>query len=191
MKQIRLLALAGVFVGGLLSTAEAALVDLTVTPDDCNTTYTCWTSNDNSNLSASDVETITGATGLLSYYKQDQGAGSDSGTFADSYETTFDNIPADPEDALIELLAGEDPITCGTCFLVVKDGNNAPAQYIFDLSGLGMLNSIDMNDFWPQNGAISHVEIFGSVSAVPVPAAIWLFGTALVGFAGMARRTKV
>lgn len=30
-----------------------------------------------------------------------------------------------------------------------------------------------------------------SVSAVPVPAAIWLFGSALVGFVGMSRRTSV
>jgi len=29
------------------------------------------------------------------------------------------------------------------------------------------------------------------VSAVPVPAAFWLFGTALIGFIGMSRRTKV
>ena len=30
-----------------------------------------------------------------------------------------------------------------------------------------------------------------SVSAVPVPAAIWLFGTALVGFIGMSRQRKI
>jgi hypothetical protein len=29
------------------------------------------------------------------------------------------------------------------------------------------------------------------VSAVPVPAAVWLFGTALIGFVGMSRRRKV
>jgi hypothetical protein len=31
----------------------------------------------------------------------------------------------------------------------------------------------------------------GNVGAVPVPAAVWLFGTALIGFIGMSRRTKV
>jgi len=30
-----------------------------------------------------------------------------------------------------------------------------------------------------------------AVSAVPIPAAIWLFGTALIGFVGMSRRTSV
>jgi hypothetical protein len=30
-----------------------------------------------------------------------------------------------------------------------------------------------------------------SVSAVPVPAAVWLFGTALIGFVGMSRRRKI
>ena len=30
-----------------------------------------------------------------------------------------------------------------------------------------------------------------SMSPVPVPAAIWLFGTALIGFVGMSRKTKV
>jgi len=36
-------------------------------------------------------------------------------------------------------------------------------------------------------GAITTVAI----PAVPVPAAFWLFGTALIGFVGMARKTKV
>jgi hypothetical protein len=31
----------------------------------------------------------------------------------------------------------------------------------------------------------------GRVPPVPVPAAVWLFGTALIGFVGMSRRTKV
>jgi len=30
-----------------------------------------------------------------------------------------------------------------------------------------------------------------TVSPVPVPAAVWLFGTALIGFVGMSRRTKI
>ena len=29
------------------------------------------------------------------------------------------------------------------------------------------------------------------IGAVPVPAAVWLFGTALIGFVGMSRRTSV
>jgi len=31
-------------------------------------------------------------------------------------------------------------------------------------------------------------SLAGNVSAVPVPAAIWLFGTGLIGLAGIARR---
>jgi hypothetical protein len=37
----------------------------------------------------------------------------------------------------------------------------------------------------------SHWTEYGAVSAVPVPAAAWLFGTALIGFIGFSRRTKV
>ena len=37
----------------------------------------------------------------------------------------------------------------------------------------------------------SHSSEFGRVSPVPVPAAVWLFGTALIGFIGFSRRTKV
>jgi len=31
---------------------------------------------------------------------------------------------------------------------------------------------------------------YGDVSAVPVPAAVWLFGSGLVGLVGIARRKK-
>ena len=33
--------------------------------------------------------------------------------------------------------------------------------------------------------------VTGPPPAVPIPAAVWLFGTALIGFVGMSRRTKV
>jgi hypothetical protein len=191
MKKMQFLALAIFLVSGYSVSAQAALVDIALTPADCNTTYTCWTTDDNSNLSLAEIETITGASDLQSLYKQDVGAGSDSGSFAASYQTSFANSSTDPEDALIVLVAGMDPIDCGICYLVVKDGNHSPAQYIFNLSMLGMINSLSATNFWPQGGAISHVEIVGKLSPVPVPAAVWLFGTALIGFIGLSRRTKV
>ena len=36
-----------------------------------------------------------------------------------------------------------------------------------------------------------YAELNISISPVPVPAAVWLFGTALIGFIGMSRRTNV
>ena len=39
-------------------------------------------------------------------------------------------------------------------------------------------------------GSVDQMRII-TVSAVPVPAAVWLFGTALIGFIGMSRRRKV
>jgi hypothetical protein len=51
------------------------------------------------------------------------------------------------------------------------------------LSGLWYIN-IHTDAFGPG-------EIRGQVNVVPVPAAVWLFGTALIGFVGMSRRRKV
>jgi hypothetical protein len=47
---------------------------------------------------------------------------------------------------------------------------------------------------WEVNpGVLSdgNVKLNINVSAVPVPAAVWLFGTALIGFVGMSRRTSI
>ncbi|MCP4767667.1 MAG: VPLPA-CTERM sorting domain-containing protein [Gammaproteobacteria bacterium] len=43
----------------------------------------------------------------------------------------------------------------------------------------------------PNNGPAIHGRFITDVSPVPVPAAVWLFGTALLGFVGMSRRRKV
>jgi hypothetical protein len=82
-----------------------------------------------------------------------------------------------------------------------------PITWNLDLAALGILgdlNDSNTNDngFWIQLGFGSDYYTRGkntaeyltaalTVSPVPVPAAIWLFGTALIGFVGMSRRTKV
>ncbi len=72
-----------------------------------------------------------------------------------------------------------------------------PFVWSLDLAALGTLD----NDFWIQLGFGSDTSgnrarntaeyLSASISAVPVPAAFWLFGTALIGFIGVSRRTKI
>ena len=93
-------------------------------------------------------------------YKQNVG-GSEEGSLAGSYTTTFSNSPADPADALIDYISG--PIVNPTRYLLVKDGNQDPAWYLFNLSTLGWNGTEDLvlTGFWPQQGAISHVSLYG------------------------------
>lgn len=77
-------------------------------------------------------------------------------------------------------------------YILFKIGNASSAGKHFFLSILspGVINiSFDKNG--QKGGGFSHYAEFGSFSAVPVPAAAWLFGTALLGFIGISRRTKV
>ena len=54
------------------------------------------------------------------------------------------------------------------------------------------LNPIDGGSWYNISIAVAEGDrIPGNIPAVPVPAAFWLFGTALIGFIGMSRRTKV
>ena len=62
------------------------------------------------------------------------------------------------------------------------------APLILDgLLDLSFLTSLTVTDNVTISGNIS----FDEVSAVPVPAAVWLFGTALIGLVGLSRRRKV
>ena len=140
--------------------------------------------------------------GLLSLlYKNDVGEGEKDGApFDPWYETTYANTPDDPSGATIAWQGmGMDPsISCPECYLFVKGGRSQdPNVYIFNLgtaADLALWNGTDdlvLENFWPAQGAISHVAIYGFVSEIPVPAAFWLFGTALIGFIGISRRTRV
>jgi hypothetical protein len=80
-------------------------------------------------------------------------------------------------------------------FLGVANGNTTSN---FDLASIlftGNVNAIkvvglDNNGSSPGFDLTFIQGLEGSVSVVPVPAAVWLFGTALIGFVGLGKRRK-
>ena len=115
------------------------------------------------------------------------GVGIDEMAFMDDYKTTFDD---DNSDALIEWL-GPDIITDATHFLV-KDGNNDPSWYLFDIAGWDGMEDIQLTGFWPAQGSISHISIFGgdgdTTTDVPEPGTLALMGVGLMGLGAVRRR---
>jgi hypothetical protein len=135
-----------------------------------------------------DILSITGETADLLY--KDNVGGSEEGmaNFMASYETTYFNTALDPMDAQITYVGGD--IMADANWLVVKDGDTAPSWYLFDISAWDGVETISLNNFWPQQGAISHISIFGSDTVkVPEPGTLALFGLGLLGL-GLVRRRK-
>jgi hypothetical protein len=134
---------------------------------------------------------------VYEYYKADVPKVSsdpvvESGTYASYYDTTFMNDPVDPRDADIVWNGSDDAhYIVPSMYLLVKDGNQTPAWYLFDLSSQwdGKAD-LQLRDFWPGGGAISHVTIYGGQTPVPEPATMILFGTGLAGLAGIMRKKR-
>lgn len=118
-------------------------------------------------------------------------ATTEEGSFLGSYDTLFDNEPLDPSDAAISYTGGAS-ISCGVCYLVIKDGNMNPSYYFIDLALLGWNGTEDiiLDGFWPGRGAISFVAIFGTPGrSVPEPGTLGLLGLGLAGMGiGLRRR---
>jgi hypothetical protein len=110
-----------------------------------------------------DIDAAIAATigGAVELYKQNVGGG-ESGALAGSYTTTFLNSPLDPKDATIVYNSGN--IVGSPAWSLVKDGNQTPAWYLFDLTALGWNGTETLNylDFWPNQGAISHISLYGT-----------------------------
>jgi hypothetical protein len=178
MKRFALLAPLALLSLAPLSANALLIIDPAITP-------AALTGNQTSQAQIDVV--IAGALGTsIEIYKQNVGAG-ESGSFASSYKTTFSNSATDPEDALIEYVGGA---VASATHLLVKDGNQEPAWYLFAISGWNGIESISLENFWPQQGAISHVTLYGggTTTRVPEPGTMGLLGAGLLAFGFMRRR---
>lgn len=63
-------------------------------------------------------------------------------------------------------------------------------DFTIDLAGTGLLNGDELALRWEFTCANDVIEGAVGVPAVPVPAAVWLFGSGLIGLVGIARRKK-
>lgn len=161
-----------------------------ITPGDCNIGVNCWTSDNNSQPTADSIEALVGtSTDLFMHYKAEVDGSNEEGPLAGFYETIFSNSATDPEDALIRYIMGES-IQCTDCYLSIKDGNQSPALYVFDISSWNGVESISLEGFWPGNGAISNIAIWGSATSVPEPSTLAMLGIGLFGIGLAARRRK-
>lgn len=169
---------------GVASQAQALSISPSTTP--------VWYSNTTPALNAAAVASIVSSPVTLALvYKQDYGGG-EGGTAAGLYSTSFVNTTG-PSGATISWDGPSMAISCPTCYVVVKDGNNTPAQYLFTLNSWNGTENLNFSGFWPTNGSISHIAIYnnvtssggGSIAAIPEPEtyAMLLAGLGLVGFA--------
>lgn len=148
-------------------------------------------------------------TQLSLLYKSEADGGADSGSFAGSYNTTYG--PGDGA-ATISHVIGQAIITfpsptLNEVWLVIKDGKHTPYVYAIDFDQ--QLNDADpkttwngteqilLSGFWPDDGAISHIALFGGLDpsrptstggegGVPEPATLAIWGLGL-GIAGLVR----
>jgi hypothetical protein len=114
----------------------------------------------------------------------------EDGVLAGSYSTVFSNTSSDPSNATITYIAG--PYVGPTAWALVKDGNNSPAWYLFNLTALGWNGTalLEFQDFWPAQGAISHVSLYGGSVVPDGGSMVMLLGLGLMGLAGVRRLMK-
>lgn len=90
--------------------------------------------------------------------------------------------------ASLEIL-GQDLIGQALGIRLLNQNTDLSASFPPQFPPAGSNQDPNVSVGWSSEVDFDNVRL--SVSAVPVPAAVWLFGTALIGFVGMSRRRKV
>ena len=112
------------------------------------------------------------------------------GPFEDDYK--FNGSHTSSNNKIMIEKAKATPLTCPDCFLVLYGADEEDPIWTIDISAWDGTSVLHINDFYLGDGdkiGVSKVELYG-VSAVPIPAAVWLFGSGLLGLVGVARRKK-
>lgn len=169
--------------------------------EQANTTtgYNCWLNPAKGDLGyinnpkVSDFSTITGLTSPADFrelYKMEADPLLESGGLWDSYNTTFTDGDGTKGQLLSGAIINNDgpySASCPNCYLLVKDGNQAPTWYLFDLGYWDGIENIILSDFWLGKGAISHVSIWG----VPEPGMVGLLAIGLLGMVVVRRKPRI
>jgi len=118
--------------------------------------------------------------------------GTEEGSFKESYSTLWNLSDLTPESFAIRYDGG---FSFTPSYLLVKDGNASPNWYLYDVQGWNF--TIYGRGFFPNQGSISHVSVYGRTCPKPpenqVPdggATATLLGLACAGMAIAKRRTR-
>jgi VPDSG-CTERM motif len=183
-----------VIVLGVSSQAQALAISVSPSTTACPASPVCLLGSGNQTSTPDILAAIAALGATTEVYKQDVGAGSDSGTYASSYTTTFQNTPDDPSGFLIQYVSGQPVLTANPVYLLVEDGSATPAWYLFQINntnaivGWGGTANITGTNFWPAQGSISHVALYTGTSTVPDGGSMtMLLGIGLMGLAAVRR----
>lgn len=170
---------------GVVAASEKVAIDVLADYDMTGATSATGShagSIDGSESPASDIWEFFGGTGM--HYTTSAMTDNEDGTVDMSgWTVTWNGIPGIPMGGDGANFAGDTGLatfSCGMC----EVGDAFTLDYsahvpLGDASGFGGV------------GYALHLEgTIAAVSSVPVPAAVWLFGSGLVGLAGVARRKK-
>jgi len=169
------------------STDSCVVTDVSATADQCFGAIQESPINDSE--SSLNNDTFGGLTGLFGYTdwdflaKQDMPSGLSGTDIGLSVTQTGSNngswsVNTDELDLFARVV------------LILKAGNTFSSYLYEPGSNAGDSGSWATTALGDKN--LSHLSFYTSgMSPVPVPAAFWLFGTALIGFIGISRRTKV
>jgi hypothetical protein len=151
-----------VIVGFAFGGSDSCLASISVDPS-WTPKWTTLTNSNLGSLAAIEAAFVVDLDDFVSFqYKANFGEAGDSGPFASSYTTSWVLDDEDePTGGFVMDVVGEDLVDFAKIYLIVKDGNQTPAQYLFDIS-VWDGTDIELSGFWdPGKGSISHIEIWG------------------------------